>query len=117
MSETIKDLCDPLGDLYGETGEDWSMSIGYCLTEPLCPTVEICPEGWDIARYRVYCETVEEGVQRAVAHVRREIIDRVVIGQSAPFTNSDDADFEKWLLARAAGSSDPLPERPEETVA
>lgn len=108
----LNKIADNLGDLYAATGTDWVLRISHILTEPVCPTAIITPEGWHIARYRVDCETLEESLTKVVALVEREIIERKVVGSYAPYTNPDDDVFAKWLYARAAGSNDKLPDVP-----
>ena len=115
MSE-LREITDGLDDLYSITGDDWVLSLSHSLTEPTCPTAVIRPEGWNIARYRVDCSSIEESLQQVVALVRAEIIDRRVVGSSAPYTNSDDGLFAKWLEERAAGSDAKLPELPVKEV-
>lgn len=113
MSEhTIDELIDSLGDLYSVTGVDWELSSHHILTEPVCPSVTINPEGWNIARYMVSADTLEGAIRQAIAHVWTEIVERKVVGGAAPWTNSHDKLFESWLIARAAGSDEYLPDLP-----
>lgn len=109
----IRTLCKPLEDaIYDATMVDWDIEIRHTLTEPVCPMVSIRPEGWNITRYRFDRDTIEEAVALAVARVKCEVIDRQIVGHAAPFTDEDDAAFEKWLQKRVAGSDAELPESP-----
>lgn len=108
----LRDIFSDLDGLYTATGTDWVFHLSHILTEPVCPTAVITPEGWQIARYRVDCNTIEESTAKVVALVRREIIERKVVGSYAPYTNPDDDVFAKWLHERAAGSDAKLPDMP-----
>lgn len=109
---TIRDEIEVLNKLYSETGDDWVLSIRHMLTEPTCPTIVIRPESAYISRYRVDADSIEEGIKRCVALVKREVIDRHIIGSAAPYTESHDGLYEAWLKKRAAGSNEHLPEFP-----
>lgn len=108
----LNEICEPLGGLYSLTGYDWHLDINYCLTEPTCPTAFITPEGWNIARYRVDADTIEDSLKRVVALVVAEIIERKIVGGNGCYTNSHDGVFEKWLHERAAGSDAMMPDIP-----
>lgn len=113
MSIDLKAICDDVaGGLWEATKHDWELSIHHCLTEPTCPTAVVRPEGWSINRYRVDCDTIEESLQKTIDLVKREVIDRLVVGSYCPFTNPDDDVYAKWLYARAAGSNEEFPEWP-----
>lgn len=112
MRSSMTSLLKPLSKLYTETGEDWIIEIHHILTEPTCPTVTIRPERWPIARYRFDCDSIEEGVALATQRVTDEILNRQFTKHEAPYTESIDGLFAKWLSARAAGSNDKLPEPP-----
>jgi len=108
---SIKHILKDLEDLYLITGEDWVLTVHHILTEPLCPTVTIKPEGWNMVRYRIDHNTIEEGVRQAANRVRAEVINRKIVGHAAPFTNPDDKAFAEWLVLRAAGNDSKLPEK------
>lgn len=94
-------------DLYEKTGRDWVLEVSHCLTEPTCPTVVIRPEDHDaLCRYRVDASTIEEGIERAVDLVYREVIQGERITSPCPFTNPSDKDYEA-LLERGFASHDP----------
>jgi len=95
---------EDLGELYTITGSDWSIKIHHCLTEPTSPMVVIKPDGWNMTRYAVWGDSVEKAVEKAVALVRMEIIERKIVGSYAPFSNQDDEMFIEWLKDRANDS-------------
>ena len=99
----LKETLSQLADLYDATGVDWDLEVYQSLTEPTCPTVFIQPEGWNISRYRVDCDTIEEGIEKCVALVKAEVIDRQVLGSYSPISNPNDDAYAKWLHARAKG--------------
>jgi hypothetical protein len=94
--------------LFEATGRDWVLSVNHILTEPVCPTVIVHPEGWEMNRYRVDADTIEKGLQEAVERVYREVILRQEVGHAALWTNADDKLYEVWLKARIAGSNEKL---------
>lgn len=106
---SLDKILEPLGNLYVTTGEDWYFRLSHCLTEPTCPTAVIAPERWQIARYRVDCDSIEDSAQKVVNLVIAEVVDRNVTGSSCPYTNPDDEAFEAWLRRRADGSDEKLP--------
>lgn len=108
----LESIIGDLGGLYTATGNDWSLRLHQSLTEPTCPTASIQPDGWSLSRYRVDADSIEKSLRETVARVRSEILDRHIVGHAAPFTNPDDAEFEKWLQRRAAGSDEQMPEPP-----
>jgi hypothetical protein len=110
----IQELCDPLEDLFNVTHTDWYLSVSMSLTEPTCPRATIYPEGWSLSRYSVNADSFEESLEKVVALVKREVIDKQIVGSAAPYTESDDSAFEKWLHERAAGSDAELPAAPSE---
>lgn len=109
MTFSFRKEIEPLEALWDASGHDWELNISASLTEPTCPTAVIQPEGWNITRYRVDMDSIEESLAKAVALVRQEVIERKVVGSYCPFSNPDDDDFAKWLHARAKGSDERLP--------
>lgn len=79
-----------LSRLYELTGADWDLEINHSLTEPTCPTVVIRKEGSNSTRYRVDCDSIEEGIRTAVDLVYREVVLGEKISPLCPFTNPDD---------------------------
>ncbi len=108
----LKDYCDKLEDLYSLTGHDWVLDVSHILTEPTCPTATIRPERTNMVRYRVDRDTIEEAIQVACDLVQREVILRETIRSDCPFTNPDDAHYDKWIVARLAGNDEKLPSFP-----
>lgn len=70
----LTDAYEKLGDLYTKTNLDWELVVHVTLTEPTCPTVIIRPEGGNSSRYRFDCDTIEEGIAKAVSAVHREVL-------------------------------------------
>jgi hypothetical protein len=105
-------ILKPLEILFSETGVNWVLELHHILTEPTCPTAIITPERWEISRYRFDCDNIEESLRTCVALVVKEVIKREVVGHGPPYTTPDDAAYEKWLLARAAGSNAHLGSQP-----
>ena len=93
---SIRSTLKKLDKLYEITGQDWVLEIHHILTEPTCPTVCIRPEDSNMARYRIDCDSIEEGVQRAVDLVYREVILGEKIEPECPFTNPDDHKPKPW---------------------
>lgn len=93
----LKDVMAKLDDLYERTGLDWVLTVHHVLTEPTCPTVAINPEGLQCARYRIDCDSIEQGIAEAVERVHREVVLGQVIEPLAPFTSPDDAKLSRWL--------------------
>lgn len=104
------DKMEALGELYDLTGANWVLSVNHILTEPVCPTVMLYPEGWEMTRYRVDNDTIEKGIQEAVDRVYQEVVLRKEMGHAAPYTSPHDKLYETWIKARIAGSEDWLPE-------
>ncbi len=86
-----------LDDLYERTGTDWVLTVRHILTEPTVPTVIITPEGLDCARYRIDCDSIEQGIAEAVERVHREVVLGQIIEPMAPYTNKDDVRLAGWL--------------------
>ena len=82
---------------------DWVLTVSRILTEPVCPIVIIAPEGSNATRYRVDCDTIEQGISEATERVYREIILGQSIKPIAPFTNPDDAELESWIAVWRRG--------------
>lgn len=87
---TIKDTLAKLDGLYSKTKTDWVLSLSLILTEPVCPTVAIYPEGSNTTRYTTTRDTIEEGIEAAVDLVYRDVILGERIEPEYPLTNSDD---------------------------
>lgn len=96
----LKDHTDKLADLYSVTGADWSLHICAGLTEPVCPSAAIIPDEEEmehLMRYRVYADTIEEAVEKAVRVAYRELVEDGKLIYEAPFTNPADKLFVEWL--------------------
>lgn len=89
---SIKEILARLDGLYGKTQTDWVLDISLILTEPVCPTVSIAPEGSNTTRYTTTRGTIEEGLEAAVDLVYREVFLGERIEREYPITNSDDHD-------------------------
>lgn len=87
---SIEEKLKKLDGLYEITKEDWYLSISHSLTEPYAPVVTIRPEGSNSTRYTVWGDSIEEGIDKAINLVYREVILGEKITPEAPFTNSDD---------------------------
>jgi hypothetical protein len=94
---TIKQTLAKLQGLYEKTNMDWEIYIRHSLTEPTCPSVVISPEGMEVARYRVDTDSIEEGIEKAVDLVYREVILGEQVSSYAPFTDPDDKRLEELL--------------------
>lgn len=76
--------------LWGKTGRDWILEVSAVLTEPVCPSASVRPEGSNETRYTFVADTVEEALDGAVdLAYRGEILGEKVRG-NLPFTNPDD---------------------------
>jgi hypothetical protein len=99
----LKDHLKKLNDLYRRTQTDWVLTVHVILTEPVCPTVIIAPEGCNAARYRVDNDSIEQGIAEAVERVHREIILGETVEPSAPYTNPDDEKLARWIATWQRG--------------
>lgn len=108
----LKSIIRSIDGLFAASGADWFLHLSCSLTEPICPSVSITPEGWRISRYRADFDQVEETVAAAIEQIRQEVIERKVIGHMTPYSESDDSVFEQWLHERAGGSDKKLYEMP-----
>lgn len=108
----LKEAMDKLADLFYATGMDWSLTVHHSLTEPTCPTVIIQADGLDTTRYRMDCDTIEDGVKQAADRVYREVFLHEIIKPTAPFTNPNDQVLVSLLDAWSRGER-PEPPGPE----
>lgn len=93
----LAEVMAKLSDLYTRTEMDWVLEVHHCLTEPTCPTVVISPEGLQANRYRIDCDSIEDGIAEAVERVHREIIQGEAVEMMCPFSNPDDVKLGRWI--------------------
>lgn len=106
----LKEIMAKLDGLYTKTGMDWRLEVHHDLTEPTCPTVVINPEGLECTRYRIDCDSIEQGIAEAVERVYQEVILGQIIEPMAPFTNSDDGALEVLLVQWRAAPDGEAPD-------
>lgn len=107
LSRLIEDEVRSLGDLWDRTNEDWVLEVHHVLTEPVCPTVVIRPEGSNALRFAVHADTIAEGIVRSVALVRKDVLLGEPIVSESPIDNPDDRTWPKRSRTRVVDRDDP----------
>jgi hypothetical protein len=107
LSKLLEDKIAMLRDLWGITHKDWVLEIHHVLTEPVCPSVVIRPEGSNALRFAVHADSIVEAIVRSVDLVHRDVILGERIVSESPMTNSDDHTWPEVAHERDVDLDDP----------
>lgn len=97
VAALVEEKLELLGGLYERTGKDWTLTVSNVLTEPVCPTAVIAPEGSNALRYSVHRNSFVEAIIDAADLVHRELILGEPIAPESPITNPDDRRKASYL--------------------
>ena len=97
-------LMEKMGQLYTITGMDWCLSANTILTEPVCPSASVYPEGVEgFCAFDAFGDSIEEAIERALDKAYRCLILGTPVDNDLPFTNPTDSRDEKLIAAWLRG--------------